>query len=95
MVRSMLLRGFDRECVDKIDLYMQKACGFFVDPGVCADGCDLPEAMVSNTSTTFNVRLHDLVGLLGWAAVRVESCAEPQGPTCARFPSHHFSIAEL
>ncbi|CAE7036234.1 SEP1 [Symbiodinium sp. CCMP2592] len=24
MVRSMLLRGFDRECVDKIDLYMQK-----------------------------------------------------------------------
>ena len=25
MVRSMLLRGFDRECVDKIDLYMQKA----------------------------------------------------------------------
>lgn len=25
MVRSMLLRGFDRECVDKIDAYMQKA----------------------------------------------------------------------
>ncbi|CAK9065115.1 Thioredoxin reductase SEP1 (EhSEP1) [Durusdinium trenchii] len=24
MVRSMLLRGFDRECVDKIDAYMQK-----------------------------------------------------------------------
>merc|ERR1712137_925216 len=24
MVRSMLLRGFDRECVDKIDTYMQK-----------------------------------------------------------------------
>ena len=24
MVRSMLLRGFDRQCVDKIDAYMQK-----------------------------------------------------------------------
>ena len=41
MVRSMLLRGFDRECVDKIDLYMQKACIVVAEPGVSSDPRDV------------------------------------------------------
>eukprot|EP00913_Durusdinium_trenchii_P018464 g17346.t1 len=46
MVRSMLLRGFDRECVDKIDAYMQKVGVKFLR------GCAMNYRLIATTVFT-------------------------------------------